>query len=668
LIVNIFRVIAGATLGVVSLVLALTAPSMGQTAPAEGIAGPVIYSSDIHDSTDARLGEGPAAINIVGARGGSFSGKVVVSSSEPLKGLKAKMSELRQGDASIPADRIAVRYAVPWEGFVGRTVASGSDIMLEAPRPQYAPGRGGKAVAPVWITVNVPRDAKPGNYTGMLNIEIAGGQLADVPVALSVSSWTIPATQDWRTWMDFVQSPDTLAVEYELPMWSEKHWAMIAKSLRHVGEGGGRVVYIPLMARSNMGNAETMVRWIRKTDGSYSHDFSIMDKYLDLASKHMGEPKIVCFYVWDAFMDPPPEKFWVVEEGDSKYTKEEKGRMAARVALKGKGPPVTVVDPATGKTENVYLPPWSDPASKTLWQPVWKEIRERLAKRGLEKTMMMGMWTDWRPIVADAEALRELSGDLPWVSCAHHAAWVDEKGKQMATQAMPKFEKLGSVGYTCLALGFRLVINPEKERFYGWRNPMLHAQYWRGGYFNTHHLASIRHDPETQITGLQRGLGHMGADFWHAVRDAKGQRRQTVTDRYTEAYWHNLNIYHSFLAPGPDGPVTTSRYEVMREGTQMCEARIAIEAALLDPAVKAKLGDELAQRAQAFLDEQHRNIYRSRGAPEADFKHGFVLYRTYDYDLKGKWDAAAGHAWFLRSDWSKRVGQLFDLAAEVQRK
>ena len=64
-----------------------------------------------------------------------------------------------------------------------------------------------------------------------------------------------------------MQSPDTLAEEYKVPLWSEKHWAMIADSMRYIGEIGSRVVHIPLIAQTNSGNEQSMVRFIPKADG-----------------------------------------------------------------------------------------------------------------------------------------------------------------------------------------------------------------------------------------------------------------------------------------------------------------------------------------------------------------------------------------------------------------
>ena len=51
-----------------------------------------------------------------------------------------------------------------------------------------------------------------------------------------------------------MQSPDTLAAEYNVPLWSDKHWKLIEDSMRYIGEIGSRVVHVPLIAQTNEGN------------------------------------------------------------------------------------------------------------------------------------------------------------------------------------------------------------------------------------------------------------------------------------------------------------------------------------------------------------------------------------------------------------------------------
>ena len=60
--------------------------------------------------------------------------------------------------------------------------------------------------------------------------------------------------------------------------------------------------------------------------------------------------------------------------------------------------------------------------------------------------------------------------------------------------------------------------------------------------------------------------------------------------------------------------MATNRFEQFREGVQQCEARISIESALIDPAKRQQLGEELASRCQAALDE--RVLYELRGVSQ----------------------------------------------------
>ena len=184
----------------------------------------------------------------------------------------------------------------------------------------------------------------------------------------------------------------------------------------------------------------------------------------------------------------------------------------------------------------------------------------------------------------------------------------------------------------------------------GW----VSVQYWRFQYFNAPQGAKgtsyvdIRHAAEVQITGNKRGIGHLGADFWPCVKDKKGNHMAWVTERFPESFWHNLQIESWMLGPGPGGPVGTSRLEVFREGIQGCEARIAIESALMDEGRKAKLGPDLAKAAQDCLDERLVAIWKGDGVAEEDLqKLGLVTkYGDWYYDIRKRQDLKAGLKFF----------------------
>ena len=70
------------------------------------------------------------------------------------------------------------------------------------------------------------------------------------------------------------------------------------------------------------------------------------------------------------------------------------------------------------------------------------------------------------------------------------------------------------------------------------------------------------------------------------------------------------------LGPGPDGPVATVRFEMIREGVQEAEARICIEKALANPALRQKLGEDRAAALQGLLDQRTRDILRAKAGSD----------------------------------------------------
>ena len=153
--------------------------------------------------------------------------------------------------------------------------------------------------------------------------------------------------------------------------------------------------------------------------------------------------------------------------------------------------------------------------------------------------------------------------------------------------------------------------------------------------------------PEFAITGDQRGIGHLGAEFWKVFKDKKGQRAARIYSRYPKSNWRNLDIYTALPAPAAEGAAVTSRYEHLREGIQECEARVAIERVLSDETLKSKLDADLVARCGKALEEHLRAVQVCRGGGERE-----VL----------------GSLWFLTSGWEQRAEDLFALAGEVEKK
>ena len=324
-----------------------------------------------------------------------------------------------------------------------------------------------------------------------------------------------------------------------------------------------------------------MVRWIRKGDGTYEYDFSVMEKYIDLATRTMGKPKLVIFEVWELYI-LDKEKY-STSTGQTARAIE---YLESRGALQGNGPSVTLFDPATKETKNVFLPGYGDTESVRLWKPLMEQVRKRLADRGLQDVGLLGTISDVAPRKEEVALFHQIAPGMSWVCHSHHGWGFNGKIYDMETVAYQT--RVWNIGH---------YFGKEGEKpGYGWNRPYLMADYERHRNLNSFPPTTWRHMAEFNITGDQRGIGRIGADNWPAMRDARGNRSGTVGSRYPHSSRRNLDLFSSTFAPGPDGPVATQRFEALREGIQESEARIYIEKALTDEALLAKLGDDLAKQ------------------------------------------------------------------------
>jgi len=578
-------------------------------------------------------------VAITGTRNGAFSGKLMVGSTRPIQGLSVSVSDLRGAGGVIPASAVRVRYAIPWGenyslqsrssmGYVDPELgclvdAAPAEIPLSQSQTSRALVEG--AVTAVWLTVQVPRDAAAGSYAGSVTVKAQGETPVTAPMALRVADWTLSDPQDYRVWMEMLQSPDTLALEYQCPLWSDRHWDLIARSFRLVKDSGSRVVYVPLIAQTNFGNSESMVRWVRKEDGSYDYDFSVMDRYLKTAEENLGPLKIVIFPVWETYM---AQKEGFQGRPYHKEFMEKNDRFSGST-----GPVVTALDKATGKTENVVVPRFEEPGSKETWKGLFDQVRQRLAQRGLDGKMMIGMMNDICPSAQDIAFFAEAAPGVPWVVAAH--------GSYLK----------GNYGYR--AIVYSRAAN--EKSLAGWSQPDLIAYFNRDNRLENTGPATWRTIPAFAITGSWRGVGRVGGDFWKVIRDKNGRRVARAPERYPQSNWRNLDIYTALLAPTEAGAAVTTRYEQLREGVQECEARVVVERAVTDKGLRARLADDLVARCEKALDEHLRALQLLRGWTG----------KTVPHCLSSGTDL--GESWFLGSGWEERTERLFALAGEVER-
>ncbi len=588
-------------------------------------------------------------IRMVGARSAVAVGQLAVSSDAPIKGLDVKAGDLvmEGGKGTISKDKVQVLYEGFPEKFPERDVAGKIEkdpafavlnILREKPPAEIKPfeakqgppasfrswksyvefaGCGfwndGGAVAPVWLKVDIPADAPAGEYRGAVTVTTAGAKPTEVPVVLRVADWVVPKPVDFTTHVGTVHSPDTLSLQYKVPIWSEEHWKLVEKTLSFMSELGGKVVYLPLTRDfAWFHNSESLVYWVKQADGTYARDFRQFDRYLDLVQKYL-KPEITCLCVLD---------------GDG----------------------FSVWDPATKKVDKAPLPPYAaTPEGTAFWKPLLEETLARLEKRGLggDKVVLGLLWEGntggkGRGEGFKKESMELFNGLVPNLKLAQLAHYGARGGWKL--HGVP-------IGYAMSVWGN---VTGVKAKVYGARDVPIKVG-WHPRCDPIHDLRPMA-ARGSFLTVIERasegciGLSPVGMDFWNLAEIPKGRGpRKTGSIEGCIAWNLNMCLFTSaaILAPGPDGPVPTVRFELMRLGLYRAEARGIVERALADPASKAKLGETLAKRCRAALDARNRAI---------------ACVVAGEHSMQGE-----GWKWFEASGWEDRTLELFSCAGEVTR-
>ena len=575
---------------------------------------------------DARL----EPIRLTAARNGRFSGQVVVTAEGPIGGLASQVGAFahESGKGGLPASAATVHYGavnpvqrgiglhnigldylsavVPPDSNFGKTFTDPAaamcrrfDLLLEAPPAEAAS-------VPVWVTVHVPANAAAGRYTSRLTVRVAGQDPVAVPVELTVADWTLPDVADRVSLFQIYQSPDTLAAYYKVAPWSAEHWRLIEQSLKLMGENGSIALIIPLLAESQMGNVDSMVLWKPKgraaapatapaipvASGEYEHDFAIFDRYLKTALKHHRRLKYLFVLAWG------------IEVG----RKEPHGGY------------VTVVD-GDGNKVLTQLPRFDSPECEAMWRPLLQGLTDHAGRAGFRGKLLLGMPADCQPPPSHLQMFRRAAPDYGWMHESHMRIGGFRYGGR--DEVIPVTYQ--SMVYT------NPIPDPATMRCRGWRHSGEPAVvgFNRFGFGPLCLLGfpapgSFRVWFETNLVSDRGGAGRVGGDYWNIGAQYKGGpltswagggMRETLFGSYAHSQVGQVGMANNttdLLGPGPDGAVTTVRFENACEGIQLAEARIFIEKALIDPA--RRLPEDLAARCLALLDLR-TNVLRGMSIP-----------------------------------------------------
>lgn len=300
--------------------------------------------------------------SLTGWRGERVSAQLLLWTNTEIADVKVEITGFRAEDgADLPADVATarfVRYVMTDEFAEGcghrkpeDFAASLSADMLDNLTSFNLEA---KKVRPVWVTIRIREDAKPGNYMAKVQVEGVDSPTQELGLSLRVINQLLPKPSEWTYHLDQWQHPSAVARVEGLEMWSEEHFEALKPQMKMLADIGQKVITTTL--NKDPWNVQTfdpyadMIVWAKQKDGSWKYDYSVFDKWVQLMMDLGVNKMINCYSI-------------IPWNNEIHYR-----------------------DEAIGEVVNMEAKPGT-PVFEELWTPFLKDFVEHLREKGwLEKT------------------------------------------------------------------------------------------------------------------------------------------------------------------------------------------------------------------------------------------------------------------------------------------
>lgn len=215
----------------------------------------------------------------------------LITADKPVKNARLIISDLSCANGSIPANNAQI-YLVgavptPEVGMVGDALYPVDKFDID------------KSAA-LYININIPKGIPNGTYLGLAMLEVDGKQTASRSIQVEVADVDLPDVRDWKFYMNIWMNPGAIARYYDVPVWSDEHFERMKPYVADLAAHGQKTVVAPIVAKPWIDQTYTpypsTVKWIRNGD-DYEFDFSVFDKYIQLHKELGIEQTIHCYSI-----------------------------------------------------------------------------------------------------------------------------------------------------------------------------------------------------------------------------------------------------------------------------------------------------------------------------------------------------------------------------------
>ena len=239
-------------------------------------------------------------------RGERVNAQIILWSISGARGVRARIGSWRTEDGTSLSQGTVqasfVRYVKTDDGSHGckktdfstppRLVA---DILDPAPSTDIPPN----SVQPLWISIDVPVEALPGQYSGRISLRDGSGSSLDFEMELEVLPLILPPPDSWSFHLDLWQNPWSVARYHNVQPWSQGHIDRLKSLLEILSRAGQKVITTTIVRKPWGGQTydpyDSLIRWTQQEDGSWAFDYSNFDRYVELCLEAGITRQINCY-------------------------------------------------------------------------------------------------------------------------------------------------------------------------------------------------------------------------------------------------------------------------------------------------------------------------------------------------------------------------------------
>lgn len=262
-------------------------------------------SNTRYDKTKVPLKKTQRSWHVTAWKGEKVHTQLLVWTNRPVEQLTYTLGSLENAAGqTIPASHVKagfVRYVITDEFARGCGYRKPADFdsSLVADAIDITPSLPVKAntVQPVWLSIQVPENAATGNYKGSITVN------ADKPYTLhftvKVINRILPPPGQWSFDLDLWQHPAAIARVHDVPLWSDQHFELMKPYYTLLAGAGQKNITASIMdepwGHQTYDDFPGLIKWTKHTNGSWSYDYSLFDRYIAFVMSCGINKRINCY-------------------------------------------------------------------------------------------------------------------------------------------------------------------------------------------------------------------------------------------------------------------------------------------------------------------------------------------------------------------------------------